>query len=384
MNKKTFITVAAVAVLLLILIAVILRVLTATRQNDAPNDTGFAATTENNRTAGQILNWLDTSMRDERGAYNTFYNCAFGEDTQPVCDNGNSSNRTGMAVMWANYSYFQATGDTAAMDRLARDIATYANRGLVNIIQTDDLSCFYMEPIVNSSHTGIDREVARKICLDTLYEMSLTGEGRYNFTDDTLEAHRDNADRLIASITGETTISEPPTAETASPSAVNSVVIDGFWATWAADHAARYLVNNEVDTLIDAYFFFAGALTEYRENRAIQADINRSYELLLASSQMCGLVDDKDNASCQFTAWLDKKLEEMPIADGSPELEAVVKCALANTENRDRYIDFLSNYYASAENNYYQFEQTKLLNEYGGLSKNVVTNALFAGLLAGH
>jgi len=385
MNKRKWIIVAAVILIaILTLVAVLISYYFKSRTASQPATAVSAPTRADDLTvSGQILGWLDSTTRDERGVYNQFYNCTTVPQQPAVCDNGNSSNRTGTPVMWANFLYWQATGDTDALARLERDLAAYSDGNIVGILQTNDLSCYYMTPIALGSQVSLsDRDLARQICLRTVYETPADSPRQYSATaqTDPLDVQQYGANSVIAQLLNVLAPSTP----TASPSAdITAAPIDRSWATFATDYAARYRMDNAPNTLALAYYYFAGALTNYQQDATAATDINQGCEMLLAASQFCRLNSDKSDFSCLLATSLGSQLRQLPLAESNPNFVALAKCAMADSTNSDYYLSFIRDYYHSDDNALFQFNDFRLLNDFNSITKSVVTNALFAGLLTG-
>ena len=326
--------------------------------------------------SSHILQWLENDMRDERGAYNMLFNCNNDDSGELVCNNGSSSNRTGTPVIWANYMYWKNTGDTAAFERMGNALAVYSDRKIIEIIQTDNLSCFYMLPIINDTALSKTmREQAASICMNTAYETAIQIEPFWDSI--SADYYKNQTDQLITNI-----ISGAETLEFdfALPEPTGTVIPRNRWFEFAADSMAiNQLIGYSLAHINMAYFHFAGALTIYYQDND---NLNFSCRLLLASQQFCEFTGDTSDLSCLLASHLTDKVTAN-MADADFNIEGISRCALASPVLKDRALSLMKDYYYSEQNSNFQpFDNFWLLTERGSITKSVVSNALFAGFLS--
>jgi len=339
--------------------------------------------------SSKILQWLEDFMRDERGAYNFNANCGYDEHGQVICDGRRSSNRTGAVVMWANHRYWQKTLDTRELGRIAAALEIYSNRDVVQSIETDDLGCFYLLPLIfdeNLSQTM--REQAADICLRTSYEAPTHPS---TFADSEPDTYKHQSYNLIANIISGANnpleplnLSLPELTFMSMQNNPNSstphdlVTPTPAWADFAADLASQYQVGRSPAILEIAYYYLSGALAVYVEN---PNNLDVKCPLILASQQFCQIANDNINPSCHLARFLISHVEQA-IEEPNLNLRTAAKCAISTPALQDRFLSKMKVHYNSTENSHFQpFDNFWLLNDSGSASKSVITNALFAGLL---
>jgi hypothetical protein len=329
--------------------------------------------------ATNISDWLETKMRDERGAYNTFYNCEWNSEAgEAVCDNGQSSNRSGFAVIWANYQLWKKTGDPDTLTKIKNALAVYDNRELVGLIQTHDLACYHLLPIYFDTSTAFDttdRERITRICERTAHEGSYEPYFIAPPEDNYLSMVQNSVTNIISGQKADS--SNVPTFTTVS----NIEIAPSFnWVNFASDLMAVGQITQEPD-FVTARTYFAGAVNVYSQISAPTPE--EDCQLLLASQELCKNDPILGETACRLEEYLKPLVLDESRYTDLPTVESLAKCALALPADRDFFVDKIKNYYYSLDNVNAQYGQPWLLNVYGSRTKSVVPNALFAGLLAG-
>ena len=391
MNKK----IAVVAGIIILLLAVILTVFFWPRVTVAPTlienpnipaqpAFNFAAPQrwDDIYIASKILSWLENEMRDERGTYNMFSNCNYDDNGELICDNNSVSNRTGTPVIWANYLYWRRTGDPTAWERLQNALAIYSNNNIVELLQTDNLSCYYMLPIANDqSITQTMRDQAANICFRTIYETPAFYEQFADLEPDTYKFQSDQLiSNIIDNITAPTVTFDPTLPpHPVVPTNLGEIIPKYSWLDFATDLAVLYKFDPSPDRLNFAYYHFAGALSVYAQD---PASLGNQCRLLLASQQFCQIADNIDDPSCQLTENLTGFIASNPV-NSDFSLTSAAKCALTAPTLKQKFLSLIRDYYFSDRNAFYQLSDSPwLLNENGSSTKSVMSNALFVGLLS--
>lgn len=341
-------------------------------------------------TSTKILQWLENDMRDERGAYKFNSNCGNDEHGHLVCNSGRSSNRTGAVVMWSNHKLWQKTTDFTTLERIAAALDVYSNHDVVQSIETDDLGCYYLLPIIfdeNLSQTM--RDQAADVCLRTSYEApthpstfadsepNTYKHQSYQLITNIISGADNPLDPLNLSLPELTFMSMENNPDSSTPH--DLVIPTPAWADFAADLASQYQVGRSPDILEIAYYYLSGALAVYHEN---PNTIDIKCPLLLANQQFCQIANDNINPSCHLARFLESQVEQI-IIEPNLNLRAAAKCAISSPVLQERFLSKMIEQYHSTENSYFQpFDNFWLFNDSGSASKSVITNALFAGLLA--
>ena len=138
--------------------------------------------------AKAILDQID-KHKDSRGFYGAAQTCTFDENTQEyTCQletmdylgDGTqyASHRQSLAVIWARYQYYAATGDKSELDKLKKDLTNMYNLVVDEddtihnwILQTNRLNCVLMSDLVNSPLLEQEyKDMAYTICNDAEFE----------------------------------------------------------------------------------------------------------------------------------------------------------------------------------------------------------------------
>ena len=260
---------------------------------------------------------------------------------------------------------------------MARGLDIYAEPDIVGSIQTDTLGCFHLLPIINDENLPqAIREQATAVCLRTNYE-SLVQPSSFDGLD--LDAFQEQSNRLIANIfaNSENTLAELDLLLPEHAELIDAIIPPHNRIHFATDMAAVYQAGHSPLARNMAYYYFAAALSIYYEN---QNDLDVLCPMMLASEQFCQIDND---SSCRFAQYLLPRIEQIAI-DPNISLGSAAQCALTSSPTlQDRFISFLKTYYYSDRNFDFQpFTNFWLVNDNGSASKSVITNALFAGLLA--
>lgn len=389
MKKKIVLIVAAVLAVLLVVLAIFF--LLRRQPSDTPTETSltpppnFAAPQQWDDLfiAANTLEWLENEMRDERGAYNQYFNCEPNGETW-ICDNDQPSNRTGMAVMWANYQFWKNTNDPAALQRLKNALAVYNNQELVQLIQTNNLSCYYMLPIATDTSpqlSDLDRQNAMNICDRTGDESGIiTAFVKIPKTLNEYQNIINNYSDLLTSEQLSAADSIPPFTVLDSDPKTGldyEFGISTDWGNYATDTLARQQILPDTDSLLLAHLYFAGVLDHYLRQPELLNNINASCLLLLASQTFC--TDSK--LSCNLATWLTNRIVAMDTYAQKLNPESIAKCALAAPSQKSHFMEILRNEYYGTNNDLSQISEPWLFNS-AGSTKDVVANALFIGLIA--
>ena len=203
MDKKKKVIIIAVAVsILLIILGIRLYFVTNRIGNEDRQQANFipaipvTAWTEEEAIsiAGGILNLLST-QRDEFGLYTSLSDCvrenglvncvpAFSVEptaTHPIM----SAYRESLLVIWANFKYYERTGDTLALARMQDGIDALIEHVIDSdnyILQTNRLNCALMRDIANSPLISQEyRDRANYVCLggSMIYSNTSFNEGLY-------------------------------------------------------------------------------------------------------------------------------------------------------------------------------------------------------------
>jgi len=119
----------------------------------------------------KTLSWLNT-QRDERGAYTTGLEC----DIDLNCEIPITTNRFGFSVLWAENRYIQKINDEEQLKIFKNDIALYADRNVVKVINNNFWNCYFMWDIWNNSNLDqASKDNLEKICFNSTYESSYGG-----------------------------------------------------------------------------------------------------------------------------------------------------------------------------------------------------------------
>jgi len=331
--------------------------------------------------AGTILDWLEYDMKDERGTYRESVNCEQRENGAAVCDYRLSSNNTGMAVIWSNYVFWQRTGDIVALERMKADLAVYANRDVVENIQTDNLSCYYLLPIIldeNPTISGADRLNAMFTCFETEYENtigdSIVAPPLALLLEET--GYKVNLIMGMENSSHEQANTFPFRRQFES----RAIVPNRNWIDLATEHIVRYQLDPREHWLDLARAYYIGALDIYLSEP--EPDNNLTCPLLLASQEMCFADGEIGVAACNLAYHLGNKVIFQD-NDGFTSIENLAKCAFALPTIRAHFAEQMKTYYYSQANANAnaQFTEPWLLNTYQGQTKKVIDNALFAGMI---
>jgi hypothetical protein len=394
MNTKTRLILIITGIILAVLAIIffVIRPIFFTTPPEAPAPIDFAAPQRWDDTfiAGHTLAWLEDETRDDRGAYGQLVNCSYDDELGIVCE-AFRSNRTGMAVIWANYMYWRHTNNPQALQRMSQALEVYSDRTLVQLIQTDELSCYLLLPIINDNSpaiTAADRQNARQICADTEYEswLNFLAWDDVDYMDDVdfeaaIAAH-------ISNVTGAPFVDDVLIIEDFSArlhqaqQMVETLPIHIEQALFATDLLARYQVDSNPATLDHASLHFIAALRGYADMTEAP-DINQYCQLALASQSFClhgtGVASE---SSCELARHLGSQIANINI--NTHDLifpNYIAQCAFAFPAERDRFVGIIRDFYYSPANSRTQYTQPWLLNLFGGLTFEVIDNALFAGLL---
>lgn len=329
--------------------------------------------------AGNILEWLENDAKDGRGVYKAALNCKQGENGVETCDSG-FSNNTGMAVIWTNYVYWQRTGDLAALERMKTALTTYANRDVVETILTDNLSCYYLLPIIlddNPAISGTDRMQAMLTCFETEYENAMSENIIAPPLAFLLEEVSYKANLIMGldeSVNAESNIFPYQTQ------GKGLILPSRNWADLATEFIIRYQLDPQEYRLDLAQAYYLGVLDVYI--REPKLDNPLTCPLLLASQAFCDTGGEIGDIACDLVIFLgNKAINETYRGETFIGIENYAKCALALPPISDYFIEYMRIYYYSQANANGQYTEPWLLNSYPGQTKNVVDNALFAGML---
>ena len=333
--------------------------------------------------ASHSLDWIENVMRDWRGAYNSLYNCTMLEDDIGfVCDSGYSSNRTGMAVMWANYQVWKATNDPQSLTRLQNALAIYSNENLVEIIQVHDLACYYLLPIYldpSPAITNIDRQSIANICNRTFHESTLALNTIVIPEDSFSSDVQDKVNRIISDNNADNSNDFFPVISESG----ESVSPELNWSAFATDRLATYMITPEFGSeffvpLPTARAYFAGALTSYLQVE--NPNQEQMCPLLLASTLFCQNDPILGQSACKLADYFTPKVLDINNLDTS-NTTGFADCAMALSKHRRFFVDLIKEYYYSPANSNLQRTEPWLLGYTDSFTRDVVSNAVFAGLL---
>jgi len=336
---------------------------------DAPTDT---TTTNNTSTfaapqvwddwyiSGQILQWLESDMKDGRGVY------------MPT--------QSGMAVIWANYSYWLRTGDIAALERMKTGLTVYADRDILEYIHTDNLSCYYLRPIAlddNPAIRGRERQNALFTCFETEYINAIDE----NVVAPPMALLLEEIGYKANLIMGYEEIAHVNnSAFPFRPEGENLTIIPhSGWIDLATEFIVRYQLDPREHRLDLARAYYIGALDAYLNEPEPN---NLTCPLLLASQEFCDSDGELGEAACQLVSFLgNKAISLIESGDNFIGIENLAKCALALPLISEYFVEHMRIYYYSEANSNDQHTEPWLLNDYRGYTKNALDNALFAGML---
>lgn len=156
-NKITLVLIFIILIILIIVSVFFIK----NRTNKSPSTTSTSIELRNIEISKKLITWLD-QQKDTRGVYSENEICK--NDT---CASGSSSNRSGFSVLDGKVAY-----ENKIDENIARYLSKYADKNVVQVIQSNYLICNFLYDLHNYSDTNDDiKTLTENLCFGVKYEL---------------------------------------------------------------------------------------------------------------------------------------------------------------------------------------------------------------------
>lgn len=221
----------------------------------------------NNEIAKKVLDWLN-KQKDVREAYRFSVDCKRSDVKNCVAE---GSNRSGLGVIWGRFRYLlNHRSDSKEMDILKNDLALYADRSRLVLLQNNHWDCKLMFDLWKSDLLGDnEKKEAEKICFDGEPRLGQTLLDRKNeLAGGSLfltAVEKDIKEKVLA-INENKDYEKPIVYQELTDKDNGNVFYKHTYSYFLSDYVTRYKWKQNGDDLYFAYLFFDAMLEQYLKN----------------------------------------------------------------------------------------------------------------------
>lgn len=323
--------------------------------------------------AKMTLGWME-GQKDGMGVYNTGSKCDFDFNCQKI----NSTQISGLSVLWAENKYLQKNNDEKELEIFKKNVVLYADRDVIKRINNNFWNCYFMWDIW--SNPNLDQKTKdnlEKICFDSVYSLNYINENGID-----IKKEEEITKNLVLDLINNKAIIDE---QLVLNSVVDEELIENISGKQhffnSSDRLARYLWRKDESDLLDGLSDFRLSLKIYK-NEQIKVKPYEGCQTGITALMLSFILNDSKylDLSKIILEQQIQKINKNSIKDASvcgllaDELYKQSKDEIFKEKKNQIINDFLISNFDQKNGGFYSETETQLI-------KDVKYNGLMVGIL---